>query len=290
MRSRERLVQIQMHHVHAKVARPRLAHQRIHVRAIHIQQRALRMQNVRNLVNLALEHANGRRIRQHQRGGILIHHPLQLGDIHHSLRIRLQVRHLIPHHRRRRRIRPMRRVRNQNLLPRIALALVIRPHQQDARKLPMRARRRLQRNRVHAGNLDQALAQQLHDPQAALRQRLRLIRMRLRNPFQPRHRLIHPRVVLHRAAAQRIHPQIDRIVPRRKPREVADDLNLAQLRHHAQTPRTLAPSREAASTAGTSSSASRYAFFPGDDFSKINSSFWLTCVVAFFGVPTNFLP
>ena len=50
----------------------------------------------------------------------------------------------------------MRRVRNQNLLPRIALALVISPHQQNARKLPMRARRRLQRNRIHARNLDQA--------------------------------------------------------------------------------------------------------------------------------------
>src|ERR1039458_5797777 len=53
--------------------------------------------------------------------------------------------------------------------------------------------------------------------------------------------------------------------------------------------RALAPSREAASPAGTSSSASRYAFFPGDDFSKINPSFWLTCVVAFFGVPMNFV-
>ena len=89
-------MQIQMHHIHAKITRPRLAHQRIHVRAIHVQQRALRMQNVRNLVNLALEHANRRRIRQHQRGGIFIDHPLQLSDIHHALRIRLQVRNLIP--------------------------------------------------------------------------------------------------------------------------------------------------------------------------------------------------
>ena len=95
MRRRERLVQIQVHHVHAEVARPRLAHQRVHVRAVHVQQRALRMQDVRDLVNLALEHADGRRIRQHQRRDIFIHHPLQLGDIHHALRIRLQVRDLV---------------------------------------------------------------------------------------------------------------------------------------------------------------------------------------------------
>src|ERR1039458_3179572 len=54
--------------------------------------------------------------------------------------------------------------------------------------------------------------------------------------------------------------------------------------------RALPPSREAPPPAGTSSPASRYAFFPGDDFSKINPSFWLTCVVAFFGVPVKLFP
>ena len=60
--------------------------------------------------------------------------------------------------------------------------------------------------------------------------RLGLIRMGLCDAFQPRDKLIYPRVVLHRAAAQRIHPQINRVVPRRKPREVPDDFDLAQLR------------------------------------------------------------
>ena len=115
-------MQIQVHHIDPEVARTRLAHQRIHIRAVHVEQRALRMQDVRDLVNLALEDANRRRIGQHQRRGILIHDALQLGEIHHALRVRLQIRHLIPANRRRSRVRPMRRVRNQNLLPRIALA------------------------------------------------------------------------------------------------------------------------------------------------------------------------
>ena len=58
--------------------------------------------------------------------------------------------------------------------------------------------------------------------------------MRLGQPLNPRDRFIDPRVVLHRARPQRIHPQINRIVPRRKPREVPNDLNLTKLRHRAQ--------------------------------------------------------
>ena len=113
--------------------------------------------------------------------------------------------------------------------------------------------------------------------------------MRLRNPLQPRHKFVYPRVVLHRAAAQRIHPQIDRVVPRREPREVANDLNLAQLRAAPQLPRAQPrPASSSASTAGTSSAASRYAFFPGADFSKLSPSFCVRCAVTLRVVPTNF--
>ncbi len=232
MRRRKRLMQIQMHHIDPKVPRPRLPHQRVHIRAIHIQQRALRMQNVRDLMDVRLKHPNRRRIRQHQRRRILIHQLLQRRQVHHPQLIRLQIADLVPADRRRRRVRPMRRVRHNHLLARISLRLVIRPRQQNPRKLPMRARRRLQRNRIHARNLNQALTQQLHQPQRALAQTLRLVRMRLRQSLQPRHGLINPRVVLHRARPQRIHPQVNRIIPRRKPRKVPNNLNLTQLRHH----------------------------------------------------------
>ncbi len=116
-------------------------------------------------------------------------------------------------------------------------------NQQDARELAVRARRRLQRNRIHAGDLDQALLQQVDDFKNSLRQRFRPIRMRLGQPLNPRHKLIHARVVLHRARAQRIHPQIDGVVPRREPREVANDFDLAQLR---QQPGRLADARRPA--------------------------------------------
>ena len=101
----------------------------------------------------------------------------------------------------------------------------------------MRAGRRLQRDRVHAGDLDQAALQQVDDLEHALRQRFGPVGMRLGQPLDARHKLVDARVVLHRARAQRIHAQVDGVVPRREPREVADDLDLAQLR---QQPRRLA--------------------------------------------------
>ena len=45
MRRRKRLVQIQVHDIDAEIAGPRNAHQRIHVGAIHVHQRAFVMQD-----------------------------------------------------------------------------------------------------------------------------------------------------------------------------------------------------------------------------------------------------
>ena len=58
--------------------------------------------------------------------------------------------------------------------------------------------------------------------------------MRLGQSHQPRDIFVHARVVLHGARAQRIHAVIDRIVPGRDARVVADDFDLADLGHLAQ--------------------------------------------------------
>ena len=133
---------------------PHLAHQRIHVGAIHIKQRALGVQNVGDLVNLVLENSQRRRIRQHQRRRVFINLPRQRFEIDAAIGIRLQVLHLVAADGRRRGVGAMRRVGNQDLAARIALRLMPRAHQQNAGELAMRARCRLQRNRVHAGNVD----------------------------------------------------------------------------------------------------------------------------------------
>ena len=45
----ERLVQVQVHDVHAEVARPRLAHQGVHVGAVHVEQPALGVHELGNV-------------------------------------------------------------------------------------------------------------------------------------------------------------------------------------------------------------------------------------------------
>ena len=129
--------------------------------------------------------------------------------------------------------------------------------QQDARELAVRAGRRLQRDRVHAGDLEQAALQQVDDFEHALRQRLGPVGMRLGQAFDARDHLVDARVVLHGAGAQRIHAEVDGVVPGGEPREVADDLDLAQLGQHGRRlARCASPSSAAASTAGTSSGGS----------------------------------
>ena len=156
MRRRKRLVQVQVHHVDAEVAGPHLADQRVHVGAVHVEQAALGVQDVGDLVDVLLEHAERIGIGQHQRGDIFVHLRRERRDVDHAPRIRLQILDRVADHRGRRRIGSVRGVGNQNLLARIAFRLVIRADHQQAGHLAMRAGRGLQRDRIHAGDFDQA--------------------------------------------------------------------------------------------------------------------------------------
>ena len=199
MRSGKSLVQIQVHHIDAKIARPHLAHQRVHIGAVHVEQSALGVQNRGDLGDVLLENSQRVGIGQHERGNIFAHLRLQSGDIHHAARIRFQVFDGIVDHRRRRRIRSMRGVWNQNFFSRASLRMVISPHHEQTGHLAMRAGGGLQRDCVHARDFDQALAQRFQNLQRALRNLLRLVGMPVRQSLHARHRFIHPRVVLHRA-------------------------------------------------------------------------------------------
>ena len=230
MRRRKRLVQVQVHHVHAKVAGPRLADERVHVGAVHVEQRALGVENVGDLVDLALEDANRRRVGQHQRRGLFVHLPRQRFEIDAALGIRLEVFDLVAADGRGCGIGAMRGVGDQDLLARVALRLVPRADEQDAGEFAMRAGRGLQRDGVHAGDLDQAALQQIDDFKNALGERVWPVGMRFGEALDARDGFVDARVVLHGAGAERIHAQVDGVVPRREPREVADDLDLAKLR------------------------------------------------------------
>ena len=72
-----------MHQIHAEIPGTNFAHQRVHVRAIHIEQAAFGVKNVGDLVNLLLEDAQRVGIGEHQRGHIFIHLRFEAG-INHS--------------------------------------------------------------------------------------------------------------------------------------------------------------------------------------------------------------
>ena len=107
-------MQVQVHHVHAEVAGAHLAHQRIHVRAVHVKQRALGVQNVGDFVNLMLEDAQRRRIGEHQRRGLFVHLPRESFEIDAAVGIRLDILDRVAAQGRGGRIGAVGRVGNEN--------------------------------------------------------------------------------------------------------------------------------------------------------------------------------
>jgi hypothetical protein len=66
--SREGLVQVQMDHICAHIARSGNAHKRIHVRPVHIDEAARSVNDLTNLFEVGLKNADRIRICDHQSG------------------------------------------------------------------------------------------------------------------------------------------------------------------------------------------------------------------------------
>ena len=83
-------MQVEVHHVDAEIAGPRHADQRVHVGAVHVEQRALGVQDLGDLVDVLLEDAERVRIGDHQRGDIFGHLRFERGDVDHAACVRLR--------------------------------------------------------------------------------------------------------------------------------------------------------------------------------------------------------
>ena len=70
VRRRKSFVKIQVHHVDAEIAGAGDARQRVHVGAVHVEQRALGVQDFGDFGDALLENAERRRIGDHQRGDV----------------------------------------------------------------------------------------------------------------------------------------------------------------------------------------------------------------------------
>ena len=205
---------------------------------------------------------------EHQRGRVLVDPPRRSST---SMLPRASVftaSSLVARHRHRRRVRAVRGVGDDDLpaLLRLAAVLEVRAHEHQARQLALRAGRRLQRDGVETRHLGEDLLQAPLELERALRAVLVLQRMEVAKPGQRHEPLVDARVVLHRAGAERIEAGVDPEVPRRELGEVADQLELGNLRQA----RRLAARR---SSSGTSAAAGlvarerRRARRPACDFS-----------------------
>ena len=72
MRSRKRLVKVEVNDVHAHVAGPRDADECVHVGAVHVNETAGFMNDVADLFDVALEESERVWVGQHQSGNIAV--------------------------------------------------------------------------------------------------------------------------------------------------------------------------------------------------------------------------
>ena len=176
------------------------------------------------------EDANGTGIGDHQGGDVVGDEFAQMVGIDLAAGVGLDVLHFIAGDDHGRGIGAVGRIRNQNFAARVAFAFEVGANHQQAGEFALRSGGWLQRDRVHASNREQAFLQIIKDAQAALGKLRGLRRVFGGEAFQARDKFVDPRVVLHGAGTQRIHAEIDGVIPGGKASEVADDFDLADFR------------------------------------------------------------
>ena len=134
VRGGEGLVQVEVHHVHTRVGGAQAAHVGVHVRAVHVQERALLVQYRGDLGDVALVDAARIRVRDHQGRGRLVDFLAKLVHVDAAVFVQADLLGLEPGHRGGRRIRPVRRLGHEHGgAPLVALILEVPLHHQDAR-------------------------------------------------------------------------------------------------------------------------------------------------------------
>ena len=135
-------------------------------------------------------------------------------------------------------VRAVRGVGGDDDAPLLGLAPVgeVRPHEHEAGELALRARRGLERDRVQPAHLGEDLLEPPHELERALGCLLLLVRVQVAEAGQVDDALVHPRVVLHRARAERVEAGVDAEVPVGERGEVAHELRLGDLRQARRLP------------------------------------------------------
>ena len=220
-----------MDDVEAHVAGPRDPADRVQVRAVVVHERAGAVEDRGDLLDVLVEEPERRGVGQHQAGGVLVDLAAQVLDVDVPARVGLHRRELVAGHRHARRVRAVRGVGDDDLAPLLALAALgeVGAHQQQSGQLALRAGGRLQRDGVEPGDLGQHLLQLPAEAQRALGAVLLLVRVEVAEARQRGEALVDPRVVLHRAGAERVEAGVDPEVARRELGEVPHQVRLGEL-------------------------------------------------------------
>ena len=179
--------------------------------------------------DVLLEEAGGVGVRQHDARHVGVECLAQRGEVDESALIGRDRGDLVPAQGGGGRVRPMRRVRDQDPTPTIAVRLVVRGHQQQARQLAGRTGRGLQRGCCHPRHLAQGVLELDHQLEPTLRHARRRSRVDVRQAGHRRDRVAQLGVVLHGAGPERVGPEVDRELPVAQPGEVGNQISLRHL-------------------------------------------------------------
>ena len=227
-----------MDDVEAHVAGAGAADDGVEVGPVVVEERAALVEDPRDLLDPLVEQPERRRVREHQARRAVVDLRPQVVEVEVAAVGRRDLRELEARHRHARRVRPVRRVgRHDHVAAGLAAVGERRTHQHQPRQLALRAGSRLQGDRRQSGDLDEDLLELPHQLERALRALVLLQRMEVAEPLERGRALVHARVVLHRAAAERVEARVDPEVAVGERGEVPDDL---VLRHFGQSRRPLA--------------------------------------------------
>ena len=256
VRRRERLVQVELQHVDAHVARLGHADQRVHVGAVHVDETA------------GCVHGRRDRARCPPRRGRACSgwSPSSAATSSSSARSRRRAissprsshgtaTAVVAAQRRARRVGAVGARRDQHLLARTAARLVPGADHLHAGELALRAGGGLQRHGVEAADLARAMLEIASKRSAPCTSSLRRVRMRFpRSPASPRPVVGH-RVVLHRARAERIEVRRCREVELRQSRDSGAAPPARRPRESLEIVTQTGSDRAASAPAGTSTTA-----------------------------------
>ena len=124
MRLRERLVQVEVQHVEAHVARTGYAADRVQIGAVVVEQRAGVVEDRSHLLDPLLEQAERRGVGQHQAGGGRPHLAPQVVHIDVAASVNIDFDDRVPGHRHAGRVGAVGRIGDHDLAPLLVLAAV----------------------------------------------------------------------------------------------------------------------------------------------------------------------